>query len=166
MDFFTEKLKEAEFNHELTVKMKEKFIDLSFKYESAFVTDKEPLGAIIGHEVDIILNLEKPYPPLLRRPTYPARPRDREDLEVHIKELMDLGVLRKVGHNKHVEVATPVIIAWNNGKSSMVGDFRALDTYIIPDRYSITRIHEKLTQLSQAKFIKAIDALMVFIKMS
>ncbi|MBW0589582.1 hypothetical protein O181_129297 [Austropuccinia psidii MF-1] len=126
MDFsITEQLKEAEFNHELTVKMKEKLINLLFQYKNAFATDMEPLGSIIGHEVDIILNVEKPYPPLLRRPTYPASPRAREALEVHIKQLMDLGVLRKVGHNEQVEVTAPVIIAWHNGKSSMVGDFRA-----------------------------------------
>ncbi|MBW0490285.1 hypothetical protein O181_030000 [Austropuccinia psidii MF-1] len=141
-DFFiTETLKEAEFNHELTVRMKEKLIDLLFQYTNAIATDKEPLGAIIGHEVDIILNVEEPYPPLLRRPAYPPSPRAREALEVHIKELMDLGVLRKVGHNKQVEVTTPVIITWHNGKSRMVGDFRALNTYTIPDRYPIPRIH-------------------------
>ncbi|MBW0503669.1 hypothetical protein O181_043384 [Austropuccinia psidii MF-1] len=99
-DFFiAEQLKEAEFDQELTEKMKEKLIDLLFKYTNAFATNKEPLGDIIGHEVDIILNVEKPYPPLLRRPAYPASPRAREAFEVHIKELMDLGVLRKVGHN-------------------------------------------------------------------
>ncbi|MBW0528034.1 hypothetical protein O181_067749 [Austropuccinia psidii MF-1] len=93
MDFFiTEQLKEAEFNHELTVKMKEKLIDPLFQYKKAFATEKEPLGAIIGHEVDIILNVEKPFPPLLRRPAYPASPRAREALEVQIKEIMDLGV--------------------------------------------------------------------------
>ncbi|MBW0505447.1 hypothetical protein O181_045162, partial [Austropuccinia psidii MF-1] len=111
-DFLTaEKLQEEEFNQELTEKMKEKLIDLLFKYKNAFETDKDPLGAIIGHEVDIILNGEETYPPLLRRPAYPARPKAREALEVHIKELMDLGVLRKVGHNETVEVNTPVIIA-------------------------------------------------------
>ncbi|MBW0560956.1 hypothetical protein O181_100671, partial [Austropuccinia psidii MF-1] len=93
--FISEKLKEAEFNQELTEKMKEKLIDLLFKYKNAFETDKEPLGAIIRHEVDIILNVEQPYPPLLRRPAHPDSPRAREALEVHIKELMDLGVLRK-----------------------------------------------------------------------
>ncbi|MBW0518488.1 hypothetical protein O181_058203 [Austropuccinia psidii MF-1] len=77
---------------------------------------------------------------------------------------MDLGVLRKVGHNEQVEVTTPVIVAWHNGKSRMVGDFRALNTYTIPDRYPIPRIHETLTQLSQAKFITAIDALKGFHK--
>ncbi|MBW0533836.1 hypothetical protein O181_073551 [Austropuccinia psidii MF-1] len=165
MDFFIpEQLKEAEFNHELTVKMKEKLIDLLFEYKNAFATDKEPLGAIIGHEVDIILNVEKHDPPLLRRPAYSASPRARKALEVHMKELMDLGALRKVGNNEQVEVAATFIITWKNGKSRMVGDFRDLNTYTIPDRYSIPRIHETLTQLSQAKFITAMDSLKGFNK--
>ncbi|MBW0491966.1 hypothetical protein O181_031681 [Austropuccinia psidii MF-1] len=87
-----DQLKEAEFNQELTEKMKEKLIDLLLKYKNAFATAKEPLGAVIGHEVDIILNVEKPYPPLLRRPTYPASPRARESLEVKVKDLMNLDV--------------------------------------------------------------------------
>ncbi|MBW0526737.1 hypothetical protein O181_066452 [Austropuccinia psidii MF-1] len=90
--------------------MREKFIYLLFKYKNAFATNEKPLGAIIGREVDIILNVEKPYPPLLRRPAYPASPRGREVLEVHINKLMDLRVLRKVEHNEQVEVTTPVII--------------------------------------------------------
>ncbi|MBW0499175.1 hypothetical protein O181_038890 [Austropuccinia psidii MF-1] len=75
---------------------------------------------------------------------------------------MDLGVLRKVGHNEHVEVTTPVIIAWHNVKKRMVGDFRALNTYTIPERYPIPRIHDTLTQLSQAKLSTAMDSLKDF----
>ncbi|MBW0467741.1 hypothetical protein O181_007456 [Austropuccinia psidii MF-1] len=137
-------------------------IDLLFKYKNAFETDKEPLGAIIGHELEIILNVEKPYPPLLRRQAYPPSPRATEALEVHIQELMDIGVLRKVGHNEQVEVTTPIIITWHNGTSRLVGDFRALDIYTIPDRYPIPKIHETLTQLSQAKFITAMNSLKGF----
>ncbi|MBW0493480.1 hypothetical protein O181_033195 [Austropuccinia psidii MF-1] len=44
----------------------------------------------------------------------------------------------------------------------MVGDFRALNTYTIPDRYPIPRIHETLTQLSKARFITPMDALKGF----
>ncbi|MBW0554105.1 hypothetical protein O181_093820 [Austropuccinia psidii MF-1] len=138
--------------------MKEKLIYLLFKYKNAFATDKEPLGAIIGQQLDIIFNVEKPYPPLLRRPAYPVSPRARGALEVHIKESMNFGVLRKVRHNEQVEVTTPVIITWQNGKSRMVGDFRALNSYTIPERYPIPRIHETFTQLSQAKLIKAMDS--------
>ncbi|MBW0543527.1 hypothetical protein O181_083242 [Austropuccinia psidii MF-1] len=44
----------------------------------------------------------------------------------------------------------------------MVGDFRAFNTYTIPDRYPILRIHKTLTQLSKAKFITSMDALKGF----
>ncbi|MBW0521232.1 hypothetical protein O181_060947 [Austropuccinia psidii MF-1] len=44
----------------------------------------------------------------------------------------------------------------------MVGDFRALNTYTIPERYPIPRIHETFTQFSQAKFITAMDSLKAF----
>ncbi|MBW0501458.1 hypothetical protein O181_041173 [Austropuccinia psidii MF-1] len=44
----------------------------------------------------------------------------------------------------------------------MVGDFTALNTYTIPDRYPIPRIYETLTQLSQAQFITAMDTLKDF----
>ncbi|MBW0509675.1 hypothetical protein O181_049390 [Austropuccinia psidii MF-1] len=70
--FISEQLNEEEFKQELTEKMREKLIDLLFKYRDAFATDKELLGAIIWNEVDIVVNVEKPYPPLLRRPAYPV----------------------------------------------------------------------------------------------
>ncbi|MBW0491584.1 hypothetical protein O181_031299 [Austropuccinia psidii MF-1] len=91
-------------------------IELLYRYKSSFATEKEPLGAIIGHAVDIILNLHEPYPPLLRRPAYPASPRSIEALEAQIKELMDLGVLKKLGHNEKIEVTKTVIITWHNVK--------------------------------------------------
>ncbi|MBW0517446.1 hypothetical protein O181_057161 [Austropuccinia psidii MF-1] len=109
-----------------------------------------------------MLNVERPYPPLLRRPAYPASPRAREALENHINELMKLGVLRKAGQNEEVEVTTPVIITLHDDKSRIVGDSRTLNPYTIPDRYPIPRIHETLTQLSKATFITSMDSLKVF----
>ncbi|MBW0572257.1 hypothetical protein O181_111972 [Austropuccinia psidii MF-1] len=116
------------------------------------------MSAIRGHEVDITLSIDRPYPPVLRRPAYPASPRAKEALEKHIQELIRLGALRKVGHNEEVEVTTPVIISCHNDKSRMVGDFRELNTYTVPDRYPIPRIQETLTPLSKAKYITSIDA--------
>ncbi|MBW0545063.1 hypothetical protein O181_084778 [Austropuccinia psidii MF-1] len=158
----SDQLIEAQITTELTLKMKEELIEILFQYREAFASDNEPLGAIKGHEVEIMLNVERPYPPLSRSEAYPARPRAREALESHINELMKLGVLKKPGHNEEVEVTTPVIITWNNDKSRMVGDFRALKTYTIPDRYQIPRIYETLTQLSKEKFMYSMDALKGF----
>ncbi|MBW0508110.1 hypothetical protein O181_047825 [Austropuccinia psidii MF-1] len=142
--------------------MKEKFLEIFFQYREAFASDNKPLGAMKGHEVDVMLNVERPHPPLLRRPAYPASPRAREALETHIDELMKLGVLANVRHNEEVEVTTAVIITWNDDKSRMVGNFRALNTYTIAQRYPIPRIHETLTQLSKEKFITSMDSLNPF----
>ncbi|MBW0563955.1 hypothetical protein O181_103670 [Austropuccinia psidii MF-1] len=160
--FKSEQLNEAETSLHLTYKQENELSSLLYDHRGAFASDKEPLGAIIGHEADIILNIERPYPPLLRRPAYPASPKSREALEIHIKELLDLGVIRKVGHNEEVEITTPVIVAWHNGKSRMVGDFRALNTYTVPDRYPIPKIQIALTQISQAVYITTMDALKGF----
>ncbi|MBW0568048.1 hypothetical protein O181_107763 [Austropuccinia psidii MF-1] len=108
--------------------------------------------------------IDVPYPPVLGRPAYTASPRAREALEKHIKELIQLGVLKKVGHNEEVEVTTPVIIAWHNDKFTIVGDFRELNNYTIPGRYPSPRIQETLTQLSKTKYIASMDALKGFNK--
>ncbi|MBW0551676.1 hypothetical protein O181_091391 [Austropuccinia psidii MF-1] len=79
-----------------------------------------------------------------------------------MKEPLDLGVIRKVGHNAEVEITTPVIVAWHNGKSRMVGDFRSLNTYTVPDMYPITKIQISLTHISQSVYITTMDALQGF----
>ncbi|MBW0571791.1 hypothetical protein O181_111506 [Austropuccinia psidii MF-1] len=44
----------------------------------------------------------------------------------------------------------------------MVGDFRALNTYTVPDRYPIPKIQIALTQISQAVYITTMDDLQGF----
>ncbi|MBW0553879.1 hypothetical protein O181_093594 [Austropuccinia psidii MF-1] len=156
------KLVEAQINPSLSQKMRHDLIDVLYTYKNAFASDNEPLGAIKGHKVDINLNIDRPYPPVLRRPAYPASNRAREALGKHIQESIHLVVLRRVGHNEEVEVTTPVIIAWHNDKSKMVQDSRALNSYTVPDRYPIPRIQETLNQLSKAKYITSMDELKGF----
>ncbi|MBW0525110.1 hypothetical protein O181_064825 [Austropuccinia psidii MF-1] len=161
-EFVSNQLVEAKINPSLSPKMRNELIDVLYTYNNAFSSDNEPVGAIKGNEVDITVNIDRPYPSVLSRPAYPASPRAREALEKHIQELIQLGVLRKLGNNEEVEVKTPVIIAWHNEKSRMVGDFRELNTYTVPDRYPIPRIQETLTQLSKSKYITSMDALKGF----
>ncbi|MBW0556001.1 hypothetical protein O181_095716 [Austropuccinia psidii MF-1] len=160
--FKSEHLNEAEISLHLTDNQENELSALLYDHKGALASDKEPLGAFIGHEVDIILNIERPYPPLLRRPAYPASLKSREALKTHMKELLDLAAIRKVGHNEEVEINTPVIVACHNGKSRMVGDSRALNTYTFPDRYPIPKIQTALTQISQKVYITTMDALKGF----
>ncbi|MBW0512396.1 hypothetical protein O181_052111 [Austropuccinia psidii MF-1] len=44
----------------------------------------------------------------------------------------------------------------------MVGDYKALNTYTVPDRYPIPKIQIALTQISQAVYISTMDALKGF----
>ncbi|MBW0521874.1 hypothetical protein O181_061589 [Austropuccinia psidii MF-1] len=157
--FKSEQLKEAEIRLHLSDKQENELLALLYDHKEAFASDKEPLGEIIGHEVDITFNIKRPYPPLFRRPAYPANPKSREALEMHIPEPLNLGVIRKVGHNEEVEIPTPIIVAWHNGKSRMVGDFRALNTYTVPDRYPIPKIQISLTQISQEVYLSIMDGL-------
>ncbi|MBW0543460.1 hypothetical protein O181_083175 [Austropuccinia psidii MF-1] len=101
---------------------------------------------------------------LIIRPAYPAIPKSREALETHITEPLDLGEIQNFGHNEEVEITTPVIVAWHNGKSRMVGDFRAWNTYTVPDRYQIPKIQIALTQISQAVYIATMDAVKGFLQ--
>ncbi|MBW0475138.1 hypothetical protein O181_014853 [Austropuccinia psidii MF-1] len=114
--FVTDQLVEAQINPSLSSKMRHELIDVLYTYKNAFVSDNEQLGTIRGHEADITINIDGSYPPVLRRPAYPASPRAREALEKYIQELIQLGVLKKVGHDEEAEVTTPVILAWHNGK--------------------------------------------------
>ncbi|MBW0553110.1 hypothetical protein O181_092825, partial [Austropuccinia psidii MF-1] len=86
-EFVANQLVKAQINTLLSPKMGHDLIYGLYTYNNAFSYDNEPLGAIRGHEVYITFNIDRPYPPVLRRPAYPASPRAREALEKHIQEL-------------------------------------------------------------------------------
>ncbi|MBW0570256.1 hypothetical protein O181_109971 [Austropuccinia psidii MF-1] len=129
------------------------------KNRPAFAIGEEPLGKIKGHDIELYLDVERPYPPMLRRPPYPASLETRKEIEKHINELLDMGVIRKIGHNEIVEITTPVLITWHDGKSRLCGDFRALKNYTKADRYPIPRIPHALDKLTKAKTITKKDCM-------
>ncbi|MBW0564007.1 hypothetical protein O181_103722 [Austropuccinia psidii MF-1] len=100
----------------------------------SFAIGEEPLGKTRGHNIELDLDVEIPYLPMLRRPPYPASLETRKEIEKHINELLDMDVIRTIGNNEIVEITTPVLITWHDGKSGLCGDFRALNNYMKYDR--------------------------------
>ncbi|MBW0503971.1 hypothetical protein O181_043686 [Austropuccinia psidii MF-1] len=162
--FKYEQLSESEISLHLTDKQENELSSVLCDHKEAFSSDQEPLGKVICHKVDIILNIERPYTPLLQRLAYPESPTSKEALEIHIQEFLDLSVIRQVGHHEEVEITTPVIVAWHSVKSRMVGDFGALNTYTVPERHPIPKIQISLNQICQEVYITTMDTLKEFHK--
>ncbi|MBW0489782.1 hypothetical protein O181_029497 [Austropuccinia psidii MF-1] len=100
-----------------------------------FSIGEEPLGKIRGHYIELYLDVERPYSPMLRRPPSPESLETRKEIEKHINEILGMDVIRKTGHNEIVEITTPVLITCIEGKSRLCGDFRALNSYTKAERY-------------------------------
>ncbi|MBW0534856.1 hypothetical protein O181_074571 [Austropuccinia psidii MF-1] len=149
--------REGQFSTALTSKQKLSLLKMLRKNRPAFSIGEEPLGKIKGHDIELYLDVERPYPPMLRRPPYPESLETRKEIEKHINELLDMDVIRNIGHNEVVEITTPVLITWNDGRSMLCGDFRALNNYMQADSYPIPRIPHALDKLTKAKYITKMD---------
>ncbi|MBW0507706.1 hypothetical protein O181_047421 [Austropuccinia psidii MF-1] len=73
--------REAQFSTTLTSKQKLIFLKMLRENRPVFATVEEPLGKIKGHDIELYLHVERPYPPMLRRPPYPTRLETRKEIE-------------------------------------------------------------------------------------
>ncbi|MBW0508768.1 hypothetical protein O181_048483 [Austropuccinia psidii MF-1] len=154
--------REGQFSTTLSSKQELSLLKMLRKKGPGLAMGEEPLGKIRGHDIELYLDEERPYPPMLRRPLYPARLETRKEIEKHINKLLDMDVIRKIGHNEIVEITTPVLITWHDGKSRLCGDFRALNNYMKADRYPLPRIPHALDKLTKAKYITKMDCIKGF----
>ncbi|MBW0478421.1 hypothetical protein O181_018136 [Austropuccinia psidii MF-1] len=155
-------LREGQFSTTLTSKRKLSLMKMLRKKRPSFAIGEEPLGKIRDHDIELYLDVERPYPPMLRRPLYLASLETRKEIEKNINELLEMDVIRKIGHNEIVKITTPVLITWNDCKSRLCGDLRALNNYTKADRYPIPRIPHVLDKLAKAKYIRKMDCMKGF----
>ncbi|MBW0537227.1 hypothetical protein O181_076942 [Austropuccinia psidii MF-1] len=99
---------------------------------------------------------------MLRRPPYPASLGTRKEIEKHVNELLDMDIIRNIGKNEIVEVTTPLIITWHDGKYRFCEDFRALNNYTKAYRYPIPSIPHSLEKLEKYKYITKVDCMKGF----
>ncbi|MBW0580064.1 hypothetical protein O181_119779 [Austropuccinia psidii MF-1] len=95
----------------LTSKQNLSLLRILRKNIPVFAIGEEPLGKIRGHDIELYLDVEITYPPMLRRPTYPASLETRKEIEKRINELLDMDIIRNIGHNEIVEITTPGMMA-------------------------------------------------------
>ncbi|MBW0543258.1 hypothetical protein O181_082973 [Austropuccinia psidii MF-1] len=148
---------EGQFSITLISKQKLCLLKMLRKNRPAFAIGEEPLGKIRGHDIELYLDVERPYPPILRRPPYQESLETRKEIEKKINELLDMDLIRNIGHNEIVDITTPVLIIWNYGKSRLCGDFGPLNNYINAYRYPIPRLSHALDKLAKAKYITKMD---------
>ncbi|MBW0486059.1 hypothetical protein O181_025774 [Austropuccinia psidii MF-1] len=72
--------REAQFSTTLASKQKLSLLKMLRKTRPEFDIGEDPSGKIKGHDIELYLDVERPYPPTLRRPQYPARFETRKEI--------------------------------------------------------------------------------------
>ncbi|MBW0463179.1 hypothetical protein O181_002894 [Austropuccinia psidii MF-1] len=73
--------REGQFSTTLTSKQKLSLLKMLRKNRPEFAIGEEPLGKVRGHDIELYLDVERPYPPILRRPPYPESLETRKEIK-------------------------------------------------------------------------------------
>ncbi|MBW0518614.1 hypothetical protein O181_058329 [Austropuccinia psidii MF-1] len=124
---FLSELGVGQFSTNLTSKQRLCLLKMLRKNRPAVSIGEEALGKIGGHDIELYLYVERPYPPMLRRSSHPESLETRKEIEKHINEPLDRDVIRRIRHNEIGAITTPVLNTCHDSKSRLCGDFRALN---------------------------------------
>ncbi|MBW0526226.1 hypothetical protein O181_065941 [Austropuccinia psidii MF-1] len=138
---------------------KSQFYEKNEENRADFAICEEPLEKIRGHDIELHLDVERPYPLMLRRSPYPESLENSKEIEKHINELLHVDFSKKTGHNEIVEITTPFLITWHTFNSTFCGDFRSMNNHTKSDRYPIPMIPHSLAKLAKAKYITKMDCM-------
>jgi hypothetical protein len=147
-------LSETDLNTALTEPQLLALRQLIRSYPMAFAHGSHQLGNHNKHSMVIQLEMPEPMPAHLRKNPYPSSLQAKKDVNDTIDELIRWKIIRP----SKSPFSAPAVMIYRHGKPHMVVDYRALNTYMIPDRYPLPRIQESLVQLSGARFISVLDA--------
>ncbi|MBW0563821.1 hypothetical protein O181_103536 [Austropuccinia psidii MF-1] len=82
--------RESKFSNTFTSKQKLSILKMLRKKRTAFAIAEYPLGQIRGHDIELYLEVERPYQTMLQRPPYTGILESRKEIEKHINEFLDL----------------------------------------------------------------------------
>ncbi|MBW0541198.1 hypothetical protein O181_080913 [Austropuccinia psidii MF-1] len=72
LDELLNEFREGQFSTTVTSKQKLSLLKTLRKNRPEFAIGEEPLGKLKGNDIELCLDVERPYTPILRRPPYPA----------------------------------------------------------------------------------------------
>ncbi|MBW0515148.1 hypothetical protein O181_054863 [Austropuccinia psidii MF-1] len=81
MEELLNEFKEGQFSTNLTSNQKLSLLKMLRKNRPQFSIGEKPLSKIRGHDIELYLDLERPYPPMLRGPPYTEHMETRKEIE-------------------------------------------------------------------------------------
>ncbi|MBW0482548.1 hypothetical protein O181_022263 [Austropuccinia psidii MF-1] len=88
--------KEGKFSSKPTSKQSFILLQILRKNRPAFSIREEALGNIRCNEIELHLDLEEPYPPILKRPQYSESLETMGEIEKPVNELLDMEASEKL----------------------------------------------------------------------
>ncbi|MBW0473849.1 hypothetical protein O181_013564 [Austropuccinia psidii MF-1] len=161
-DKLINQFKEGKFSANLTSKQKLSLLRTLRKNRPAFAIGEEPLGKIRSLDIEIYINVERLYQPILRRPPYLESLESSREIAKQVNNILEMYFIRKIGHNGIIELPTTFLITWHNGNSRWCGDFRELNNYTKPDRYPRQRIPHSLDKMEKSEYITKVEQMKGF----
>ena len=112
-----------------------------------------PKGRPPKREVEFAIKLEPGAAPP-NRPPYRLSPKEHEELQAQIEDLLAQGHIRP----SQSPYGAPILfVPKKDGRWRMCIDYRALNKQTIKDRYPLPRIDDLLDRLGKAKYFSTID---------
>ena len=121
-------------------------------YEDMF-PEQLPKGRPPKREVEFAIKTEPGAAPP-NRPPYRLSPKEHEELQAQIEDLLAQGHIRP----SQSPYGAPILfVPKKDGRWRMCIDYRALNKQTIKDRYPLPRIDDLLDRLGKAKYFSTID---------
>ena len=130
--------------------LKEKVMKKLEERSEVFAMHEWDIGCTTQAQHEINLNDDSPFRERTRR----MPPTDLRDLQEHIQELLDHGVIRE---SKSRYASPIVLVRKKNGTLRMCVDYRVLNSRTLPDQYTVPLIQDAVDCLSGSSWFTVID---------
>lgn len=107
-----------------------------------------------GHTTAVKYKIHLSDPTLFKQRVRPIHPSDYEAVRLHLKELLDAGIIRE----SESPFASPIVVVKKkNGSIRLCIDYRKLNNQTIRDAYALPNIEDTFAALTGSKWFSVMD---------